>query len=137
MACNTERTVFHASLNKQVPDKGDLQTKLDVLAQQPELAAMLDEQANNRRLEFAQVIASVRQLEHTVSKHCSGNDGRIIAIKPKYYDAYERAALAAFMRLQDSWPHALGWKEMAYSVERDGGPFVSSDSCHRSARLRE
>lgn len=90
---------------------GGLQDRLNELADKPEFLEIVEEEVDYRSLEHEKIYASVYQLEKVITKHCGGNDGPTITIKPKDYNKYERAAFAAFLKLQDTWDHALRWKE--------------------------
>ncbi|CUS07025.1 unnamed protein product [Tuber aestivum] len=106
-----ERIVLQARLKKIIWRPNGVQTGLDELAETPEFDKELDRVVGARKLVRGDVVHCVRHLYHEVSKHALRNDGFIILANAHHFDKNYRAAMVAFLRMQDKWVSPLDWVE--------------------------
>ncbi|KAG0125165.1 hypothetical protein HOY82DRAFT_632387 [Tuber indicum] len=105
-----ERINFQVHLQGISKPPMGVKSALCFLADTAKFKEILAEEVQTRHLVSEQVINCIPQLYHKVSQQAHENN-RMILINETKYPPIERAALVIFMRLQNTWPAPLTWRE--------------------------
>lgn len=93
----------------------ETQQGLNELAKTGEFTTILHQEVQARKVNVMDVMAWVDDIYYEVSKRTKGNDDtvndNIIIVRTAKFNDNERAALVAFLKVQDNWPNPLVWKE--------------------------